>query len=135
MSHVFISYVSKDKAFADAVKVFLNRNGLETWDEQESISVGSKYVVALMNAITSAGAVVLVFSENAMLSQWVEHNIAYAFTHAKQIFPVQIDNAPLSETMELMLSTRQIVRYHDLLENKDVADRFLESVRKAVCDS
>ena len=65
---VFISYSSKDKAAADAACNVLERNGVRVWIAPRDILPGVGWAESLINAISNARVMVLVYSSNANAS-------------------------------------------------------------------
>ncbi len=132
MKHVFISYSSKDGICANKIVNLLGSNGIETWIAPDNIPAGSTYTESIVKAIKESGAVVLIVSANSLNSTWVHNEIERAINYKKRIFPIQIDNAPLNEQFELMISSAQIINYDALLTNPSYVNSFLTEVKKTV---
>ncbi len=127
MSHdIFISYSSKNPDVAQAICHVLEENGIKCWMAPRDIPMGSKYATVITQAIKSSKGVVLVFSEAAAISPWVESEINIAFSHRKPIFPYKIEQVELENYDEfyLMLNTRHWIesypdfrtRFNDLVQ-------------------
>ena len=132
MNHVFICHSTEDRSFVDTIRDVLREDGMPTWIAPDNIPVGASYANEITNAIKSAGAVVLILSANSLHSVWVEKEVERAVHYRKKIFPVQIDDAPLTPSIELMISSTQIVNFSDMFYDKTISDRFLMAVKKAV---
>lgn len=93
MDHdVFISYSSLNSKAAQAICHELENHSIRCWMAPRDIPAGAKYASVIMQAIRSAKAVVLVFSESSVRSPWVESEINIAFSSEKPIFSYKIDN-------------------------------------------
>lgn len=94
MAHdVFISHAHKDKIIADAICQRLESAGLRCWIAPRDISVGDDWTKAIRNAVESARALVLVFSENANAAPHVEREVANAFYTGRIIIPFRLTTA------------------------------------------
>jgi TIR domain len=94
MAHdVFISHAYKDKSIADAICEKLESAGLRCWIAPRDISVGEDWTKAIRNAIESARALVLVFSDNSNGAPHVEREIANAFYTGRRIIPFRLTTA------------------------------------------
>lgn len=106
MTHdVFISYSSKDKAIADAVCAKLENNRIRCWIAPRDILPGVEYGQALVNAIKTSRAVVLVLSSNSNVSPQVMREIERAVSSGIPIIPLRIEDITPSESMEYYLSS------------------------------
>lgn len=71
-ARVFISHSSKDKQQATWIAVDLRAAGHEPWLDQWSIRVGESIPQRISEGISEADFVVVLLSENALASRWVE---------------------------------------------------------------
>jgi hypothetical protein len=72
---VFISYASQDAAVAAALVEALERHGIACWIAPRDVKAGALYADAIVRAISSAKAFVLVLSESAVASSHVSKEI------------------------------------------------------------
>lgn len=101
MKHdVFISYSSKNSEIADEICRLLEDNGIGCWIAPRDIPTGQKYASVISAAIKSCKITLLLFSEHAALSPWVESEIAMAFDNKKLIIPFKIDDVELEKYPE-----------------------------------
>lgn len=101
MKHdVFISYSSKDSVIADEICCLLEDNGIACWIAPRDIPTGQKYASVISAAIKSCKITLLLFSEHAALSPWVESEIAKAFDNKKLIIPFKIEDIELEKYPE-----------------------------------
>lgn len=70
MAHVFISYARPDYERARELAVALERAQVQLWWDPK-IRIGEQFSPAIENALRSAGAVVVLWSRNAVRSDWV----------------------------------------------------------------
>lgn len=75
---------------ADAICERLESAGLRCWIAPRDISMGDDWTKAIRNAIESARALVLVFSENANAAPHVEREVANAFYTGRIIIPFRL---------------------------------------------
>jgi TolB-like protein/Tfp pilus assembly protein PilF len=107
--HVFISYASQDAAVAAALVEALERHGVACWIAPRDIKAGALYADAIVRAISSAKAFVLVLSESAIASSHVSKEIERACSKKRPIIALRIDAAPLTPALEYFLSESQWV--------------------------
>jgi TolB-like protein len=101
---VFISYASKDVAVADAAVAALERHGVTCWIAPRDVKPGALYAEAIVQAISSARAVVLVLSANSVGSAHVGKEVERASSKRRPAIALRIDDAPLSPALEYFLS-------------------------------
>ena len=94
---VFVSYSTDDQEFARILAAALARAGLEVWFAPKSMRGGRKLHDQLMREIDGTDRVVLVVSQSAMVSGWVQTEIRRALASAKdpsvkRIVPVLLVN-------------------------------------------
>ena len=88
--HLFISHSSKDAAVAMAICGVLQRAGFTTWIAPRDLRAG-KWQGGLREAITQAGAVVLLWSHNSDRSDQVARELAWADEAKVDILPLQLE--------------------------------------------
>jgi hypothetical protein len=94
----FISYSSKDQAFAERLHADLQNKGVRCWFAPHDMPIGAKIIDALDEAIRLRDKVLLVLSEGAIASDWVEGEVTRALDEERTrkqvvLFPVRIDDA------------------------------------------
>lgn len=93
MSHdVFISYSSHDKPIADGICANLEAAGLRCWIAPRDIGPGEDWPTAIAGGISLARVMVLVFSNNANLSDEVSRELYLAANNKIAIIPFVIEN-------------------------------------------
>jgi hypothetical protein len=94
----FISYSSKDQAFAQRLHADLQDKGVRCWFAPHDMRIGAKIIDAIDEAIRLRDKVLLILSEGAIASRWVEGEVTRALDEEltrKQVvlFPVRLDDA------------------------------------------
>jgi TIR domain len=89
---VFISYPHQDKATADAVCATLEATGVRCWIAPRDVPPGAEWAGAIVSAIDSCRAMVLIFSEHANRSKQVHREVQRAFDGEKPVVPFRIEN-------------------------------------------
>jgi tetratricopeptide (TPR) repeat protein len=102
---VFISYSHSDKPTADATCAMLEATGIRCWIAPRDIVHGTDWGESIIDAITNAKAMVLVFSGHANVSPQIKREVERAVHKAIPIIPLRIENVPMSKSLEYFLST------------------------------
>jgi hypothetical protein len=100
----FISYSSKDQAFAERLHADLQAKGVRCWFAPHDLPIGAKILDALDEAIRLRDKVLLILSEGAIANDWVEGEVTRALDEERErkrplLFPIRLDDAVL-ETKE-----------------------------------
>lgn len=94
----FISYSSRDEAFVQRLYADLQNAGVRCWFAPEDLPIGAKIRPTLDEAIRVHDKLLLVLSEHAVESGWVEQEVESAFEQERKrkttvLFPVRVDDA------------------------------------------
>ncbi len=101
MAHdVFISYSTKDKEVADAVCSTLEARGVRCWIAPRDIVAGMEWSEAIIDALSTARIMVLVFSGNANESPQVKREVQRAFEKGVTVIPFRVENVAPSKALE-----------------------------------
>jgi hypothetical protein len=100
---VFISYSNEDKAVAYKVCAILESRDLSCWIAPRDVPPGSKWAVAISDAIDRTNALVLIFSEHANKSQAIVSEVDQAFSNGIPVFPVRIKNVEPSRELKFRI--------------------------------
>jgi hypothetical protein len=87
---VFISYSSKDVDHAGQLEVLLKKAGLSVWRDKKRLAAGDNYVFSIHDGIEKAKRVVVLWSRNSIVSEYVAAEAEYARDH-KKLVPVDIE--------------------------------------------
>jgi TIR domain/Pentapeptide repeats (8 copies) len=94
----FISYSSKDQAFAERLHADLQNKSVRCWFAPNDMPIGAKIIDAIDEAIRLRDKVLLILSERAIASDWVEGEVTRALDEERTrkqvvLFPVRLDDA------------------------------------------
>jgi uncharacterized protein YjbI with pentapeptide repeats len=138
----FISYASKDDAFARRLHADLQNHGVRCWFAPEDLKIGDRFRSRIDETIRLYDKLLLVLSKTSVASQWVEQEVETALARERQqgttiLFPVRIDNTVM--TLEtgwpaLIRNTRNIGDFrrwktHDVYQQ--AFDRLLRDLKAA----
>ncbi|HEX3050918.1 MAG TPA: SUMF1/EgtB/PvdO family nonheme iron enzyme [Aggregatilineaceae bacterium] len=88
MNHIFISYSKKDIDFARRLKRLLEAARFDVWMDESDLVPSEQWWPTIENNIYTCAAFIVIMSNNARGSRWVEREILYAEKLNKPIFPV-----------------------------------------------
>ena len=122
MTHIFISYSSKDRARAAAVAHALEDDGHDVWWDRDLLG-GQSFDRVIHQALTDAQVVIVLWSENSIKSDWVKDEASLG-KQRQCLLPVLIDdvNIPLgfgrihSERLIDWDGDKDDPQYRDLIE-------------------
>lgn len=135
MEHdVFISYSSQDREAAQAICHALEQNEIRCWMAPRDIPYGAQYGDVIDDAIKSCKVVVVLFSETAASSQWVNGELNVAFEEQKTIIPFRLDQTPLKGQTRVMLNQRHWIDAYPDYKTKfnDLVTAVAKSIGKEV---
>jgi TIR domain/Pentapeptide repeats (8 copies) len=138
----FISYASKDQAFAERLHADLQNKGVRCWFAPEDMKTGDRIRPRIDETIRLYDKLLLVLSKTSVASQWVEQEVETALAREREqdttiLFPVRIDNTVMAiETgwPALIRNTRNIGDFrrwktHDVYQK--AFDRLLRDLKAA----
>jgi hypothetical protein len=138
----FISYSSKDEAFAKRLHADLQNTGVRCWFAPHDLPIGAKTWDAIDAAIRVRDKLLLVLSKNAITSDWVEDEVSKAFAEERRrnqlvLFPVRIDGTVMmtSEPWAVKLRDQRNIgdfrRWKDHDAYQQAFDRVLRDLKTA----
>lgn len=95
---VFVSHSAFDKGLARSLAEDLRINGVEPWLDELELRAGTA-LQHVEQAVREADALVVVHSQHAAASVWVEREVTLAVTARVPVFPVIIDDTPLASNL------------------------------------
>jgi hypothetical protein len=133
---VFISYANDksdsskidDRNAADMICSALEAENIRCWIDHRNIVPGDEWQDAMADAVEKAKLVVLVFSSNAVKSQWVKDEIAIARDKKIRIIPFQIENVPSRGVFSALRARCQWIEAYILPFEKHL-DRLVNAVK------
>jgi hypothetical protein len=95
-STCFISHAPLDQAFAEQLHADLLLHGVPCWFAPEDMRIGDKKRVRVEQAIRDYDKLLLVLSQDAVKSDWVEYEVETAFEKEDRdktlvLFPIRLD--------------------------------------------
>lgn len=130
MSDVFISYSSKEYDKANHVRDVLKRNGISTWMAPDSIPGGSNYTKEIPKAIRECKVFLLILSQKAQGSVWVPAELEQAFKNEKLIIPFAVENCPLGDEFDFLLSRSQRIEAYE--KNTDAMEKLVNTIKCSI---
>lgn len=93
MGHIFISYSHRDKDYVHKLQGALQKDGFEVWID-DRIDYGTEWPKIIQKHLDECDAFIVVVSENAFESKWVQNEVARAGRKKKPIFPLLLQGDP-----------------------------------------
>ena len=111
----FISYAHLDEFFARLLYADLQRHGVRCWFASEDLKIGDHYHQRIDESIHRYDKLVLILSEYAIQSSWVEREVVSAREKEDQLrhevlFPIRLDDAVMQTTKAWAADVRR--RWH-----------------------
>jgi hypothetical protein len=103
---VFISYSQPDHDCAFALVARLEEQGIDCWIAPRDIVPSADWAAEIMDAISSARIMILVYSANSNLSPQVRREVERAVHKQLSILTFRIENVPPSKSLEFFLSAQ-----------------------------
>ncbi|HEV7659955.1 MAG TPA: toll/interleukin-1 receptor domain-containing protein [Allosphingosinicella sp.] len=101
--HIFLSYSTTDRPFADDLLRRLESKGVRVWMAPRDVRPGSDYSESIQDAIETSAAVVALVSGEANRSRHVRAEIEIAFSCGKPLFPVRFSDVTPAKGLALFL--------------------------------
>jgi len=136
----FISYSSKDQAFAERLYADLQSNGVRCWFAPEDMKIGDSIRHRIDESIRLYDKLLLVLSEHSVASQWIEQEVEAALQKERQqgkpvLFPIRLDNAVMESNAAWATHIRHIRHIGDFTgwkqhdDYQQVFDRLLRDLK------
>ena len=107
MAHdLFVSYSQPDRQAAFALVQRLEARGISVWIAPRDVSPAADWAAEIIDAITSARLMLLVFSASSNDSGQVRREVERAVHKQLPILPFRLENIPPSKSLEYFLSTQ-----------------------------
>lgn len=105
---VFISYCSAQRKYADCLRQMVTDRGLKCWMAPYSIPAGSSYQAEIPAALSNTQNVLLVLSEEAETSRWVQKEVGCAIGARHKLIPIRSYMYESSPQFSFLLDGEQI---------------------------
>ena len=106
MKEVFISYSQADRECAQEMVAHLEGHGVECWIAPRDISPSADWAAEIIDAISAARIMVLVFSASSNQSPQVRREVERAVHKGVSLLPFRIENVAPSKSLEFFLSAQ-----------------------------
>jgi hypothetical protein len=103
---IFISYSQPDRDCAFELVARLEGQGIECWIAPRDIAPSADWAAEIMDAISGARAMILVFSANSNQSPQVRREVERAVHKQLSILPFRIEDVLPSKSLEFFLSAQ-----------------------------
>ncbi|WP_233840476.1 toll/interleukin-1 receptor domain-containing protein [Dyella sp. 2HG41-7] len=104
--HLFISYSQPDRDAAFALVQRLEARGIRVWIAPRDISPSADWAAEIIDAISNARLMVLIFSGSSNDSSQVRREVERAVHKQVPILPFRIENVLPSKSLEYFLSAQ-----------------------------
>lgn len=128
MGYAFISYSSKNRDAADAIRSLLIKNKIDTWMAPNDIPAGSKYAQVIGKAVKNCACFVLMLTNDSQKSLWVAKEVERAINYRKTIIPIQLEDIQLNDEFEMYISTDQIIAVRKIDEHTDEIQKLVSTI-------
>ena len=118
---IFISYQHKDKKFARKIAKEMETVSGYVWLNDREINVGDSIKDKVELGLKESDYFLIIISEGARGSLWVEAELKKAIESGKTIFPIKIDNSEMPDEIAN-------IAYADL---RDSFDKGMEMLKRA----
>lgn len=134
----FISYSSKDQAFAERLNTDLQAKGVHCWFAPHDLKIGDRYRQRIDEAIRLYDKLLLILSEHSVESDWVATEVEAAFEKERQrgqtvLFPVRIDDPVMTTDQAWAADIRRTRHIGDFTRWKD-HDAYVKAFERLVQD-
>jgi hypothetical protein len=103
---VFISYSQPDRDCAFELVARLEAQGINCWIAPRDIAPSADWAAEIMDAISAASTMILVFSASSSVSPQVRREVERAVHKQLSILPFRIENVLPSKSLEYFLSAQ-----------------------------
>jgi formylglycine-generating enzyme required for sulfatase activity len=93
MSHVFVSYSTRNSEYAHKLAEKLREEGFDVWIDNTRLRSSEDWWRSIVLAIRVCAAVVVVLTPESDASEWVQREITLAGKYKKPIFPLWLDGS------------------------------------------
>jgi hypothetical protein len=137
----FISYSSSDEQFVKRLYDDLQKRGVRCWFAPKDLRIGERIRTSIDGGIRARERLLLVLSEAAAQSPWVEKEVETAFEEERRrgdlvLFPIRLDDAAFSMDAGWVADirrSRHVGDFRDWRSSKgyeEALDRLLRDLRE-----
>ncbi|PJF40648.1 MAG: hypothetical protein CUN54_04565, partial [Phototrophicales bacterium] len=129
MSHIFISYSTKNKEYAYRLAEALKTRGYNIWIDNEKLGGGDDWWKMIVTALQKSAAFIVIMTPQSHDSHYVQTEVTLAIDWHKPIFPLHLSGDKKAVNW-LKLTTRQIESVNGgVLPSDDFFQRLPEAAR------
>ncbi len=99
MEHIFISYSRKQLYFAEAIALHLQKEGIDIWFDLQQLGAGSDWATTLKNGYENCKRLVLVVSQTALDSKYVEMEWNTARQRGREVILAVVEDVEIPEKL------------------------------------
>ena len=92
---VFVSYSRKDSPQVEKAVELLEAGGADIFRDIDDIQYGDRWETVIREKLAEAERVLVFWSSNALLSEWVNREWSIAIAMQKRVVPILLDPTPL----------------------------------------
>jgi hypothetical protein len=134
----FVSYSSKDQAFADRLYRDLRVKGVQCWIAPEDLKIGDKFRTRIDESIRIYDKLLLILSQHSIASLWVEDEVEAALERERRedrlvVFPIRLDDAIVQTDVAWAAHLRQKRHIGDFRGWKDL-DAYQKALERLLRD-
>ncbi|HMT91929.1 toll/interleukin-1 receptor domain-containing protein [uncultured Thiothrix sp.] len=96
---VFVSYSRKDSTQVAKAVELLEAGGADVFRDLDDIQYGDRWEDVIRTKLAEAERVLVFWSTNAQLSEWVEREWTVAISMQKRVVPILLDQTPLPQEL------------------------------------
>ena len=89
-NHVFISYSHKDSDYAHKLAAEIEKYDIPVWID-DRIDYAARWPHVIQEKIDPCKAFILIMSDDARESEWVNHELTYSQSKGKKIYPLLLE--------------------------------------------
>ena len=112
MTEVFISYSSTDVGVAEKIELSLQAAGFDVWRDKRMIEADWSKEIA--DALSKSDAILVIWSENSSISNWVKNEWLTARALGKPIIPVIISDPSQTPLPKPLINIESMVLKNDI---------------------
>jgi TIR domain len=121
---LFISYSKHDETLARSIHADLQSHGVRCWFAPEDLKIGDKIRARIDEAIHLQDKLLLLLSEHAIVSTWVEDEVEAALEKERRqqrevLFPIRLDEHVMQTTQPWAAKLRRPRHIGDFTQWKD----------------
>lgn len=128
MSHVFISYSTKDAVYANKLANSLRDHGFDVWIDDSQLRSSEDWWQSIVVALWECAAFVVILSPNSDSSRWVQREITVADQRQKPTFPLLLAGDMDTPNWAIFVRTQ----YEDVRDGSLPPDSFYAALRHYV---